>query len=330
MTVLPAETLNLVAVPLPLRSDRQRREALPFAVEEHLAAPLDQTHVAFIRPLPDQRALAVAISRAGMEDALTSHPGQRLIPEVFALPVPEDDATWSTLRDGDRVLVRASDGTGFVASAAMLPMLWGQAGRPAVQNHGAALPAGIECSDHPPIDPDPAELSTDLRQGAYRPRQNLGRPLAALCAGVVLIGTLHIALAYGDLRAMRGLVLEQRAATTSLLADRIPQATIFDDPQVLYRQLTRASAGPVDAGPLRLLERASVALVSADDPVDVQRLVWSSDPATLTLQVQARGLDQLQQAEEALRQAGLTVSTGTATAGDGAATADMTLSEGGV
>lgn len=325
--IVPAERVGLMAVPLPLRSERQKRSALPFAVEDSLATPLEQTHVALARDLPDQHVLAMAAACTDMDAWVAAHPGKGLLPELFVLPAPDEAGAWNTLRDGERVLVRASDGTGFVIGADMLPHLWAVSGRPRVMNRGAALPDTMIWSAAAPVPPDPAELKIDLRQGRYRPRRKLGRPVAALAAGVAVVGLLHLALAYADLRAMRGLEAEHRAATTALLAAKVPQATIYDDPQVLYRQLSRTSARPGGAL-LPRLDRATGALMAAGVPVNVQRLVWSADAGTLTLQVEAGGLDQLQAAEEALRGAGLEVDSGTATAGNGAARAELTLTGG--
>lgn len=326
ITIVPAELVGLHALSIPVKSQRQRRAALPYAVEDHIAAPLERTHTAYIRALPDERVLAASLSHDLMADLVARAPQSQIWPEQLVLPTPDTPHSWNALRMGDRVLLRADDGTGFAMRVGMVPAVWATAGRPTVLNRGAEpLPDTLVWTFADPVQPDAAELSVDLRQDRYRPRQNLGRPIAALVAGVALIGGLHLALAYGDLLALRGLAGEQRAATTALLAERVPQATIFDDPQVLYRRLTRADARAGGSGLLPNLEQASTALLAADVPLTIQRMVWSADPQSLTMQVEATGLDQLQVVEEALRLSGLSVEIGTATAGDGAARADLTI-----
>ncbi|OWU84703.1 hypothetical protein ATO6_10150 [Oceanicola sp. 22II-s10i] len=327
--IVPAEDIGLIAVPLPLRSERQKRAALPYATEEFLAGPLEDTHIALGRDLTEGWALAVVVARDRMRALSEAHPGQALLPETFALPAPEPgsagETVWNTLRDGDRVLVRASDGSGFAVSNGMLAHLWAAAGRPAILNRGAALPADLVWSAEPPVPPSPAELAIDLRQGDFRTRRNLRAPLTALVAGVVLVGLLHLGIARADLGALRGLVETQREVTAGLLAERIPEATVMDDPRLLYRSLTRASAQPGGSGLLPRLDGASGALLASGVPVEVRRMVWSADSGTLTLSIEAADLGQLQAAEEALRSGGLDVDVGTATAGDGAARAEFAL-----
>ena len=329
-TIVPVEDTGLMSVALPLRSDRQKRAALPFAVEETLADPLEDTHVALARDLPEGRVLAVVIARDRIRQLCRAHPGQALLPEIFVLAPPEGDApAWATLRDGDRVLVRASDGSGFVCAADMLAYLWTAAGRPGIVNHGAPLPDGLPWTDAPTPAPLPAELAVDLRQGEFRPRRDLRAPLGTLTAGIALIGLLHLGIAWADVRALRGLVDTQREQTAALLAERIPEATVHDDPQMVYRRLVRASSRTGGSALLPRLDAASGALLASGVPVNVRRLVWSAEGDTLTMQIEAPGLSQLQSAEDALRNGGLAVDVGTATADDGAARAEFALRAGG-
>ncbi|MCE0507399.1 type II secretion system protein GspL, partial [Roseivivax sp. GX 12232] len=332
--ILRAEDVSLHAVDLPPASERQRRAALPFALEDRLGEPLEAVHIAMCRTLPDKRVLAAVVRREIMREAVDEGPGGAIRPEQFVLPAPEAPeagGAWAVLRDGERVLVRVSDGTGFAVSVAGLDHLWQLAGRPRVENHGAPLPDGIA---HEPAGamgdaPDPADRAVDLRQGEFAPPSNLVRPLKAVAAALVCVGLLHLALAWADLRALRGLAAETGAEAAARLAETLPEARLSDDPRLLFRQLTaRAASARAESGVIGLLDRASAALLEAPEPVTVDRLVWSASPATLTLEVTAAGLESLQSAEERLRVAGLSVSAGTATAGPSGAQAALTLRPG--
>ncbi len=333
--LLPAEEVVLHLVDLPPTSERQRRTALPFALEEKLAVPLDSVHVALCKRMPDNRVLAAVVARAVMEEAISANPDCALRPEQFSLPTPsveEGQVRWSALRTGERVLVRVSDGTGFAVSLAALPAIWRSAGQPEVLSLGQALPDNMiwQAISAEALETDATDLAMDLRQGEFRPPSDLARPMRAVALIAACVAALHVALAWADLRAMRRVADALRTDTQALLAETLPDATVFDDPRILARKLAEsrdAAHGGSDL--IRLLDQASAALLGAAVPLNVDRLVWSADPTTLTLDVTAPDLEGLQSAEEELRLAGLSVSAGTATAGATGAQAALTLRPGG-
>ncbi|WP_172974922.1 type II secretion system protein GspL [Roseivivax sp. THAF30] len=331
--VVPAEHVTLLNVTLPLRSNRQRLAALPFAVEDRLAAPLEDLHVALCGHGPDGGIVAAALARDVMADAARDRPGLPVIPEQLALRVPhpvvEGPPAWLAFRQGARVVVRLADGTGFAAGATALPDLWLRAGRPAVQSLGQALPDGIDWTPGEDVRPSQADLSIDLRQGVFRPPSGWVRPLRAAAAALPVVALLHLALAWADLQALHGVALDARAETEAALAEKVPSATVFDDPRMLWSRLVaRDDAGPGDGGLVPLLDRASGSLMGAGLAVTVDRMVWSTAPNTLALSVTAPTLDILQETEEALRLAGLSVTAGTATAGESGAQSELTIRDG--
>lgn len=157
--ILPAGESTLFAVDLPVRGTRQRLQALPFALEERIAAGLERSHVALGPSLARKTAhgdaifLAAVVSRAAMEAALHDAPDSAaLIPEAMAIPVPgpelaqdpmaepaagtagpdgraagEPPVIWAVWREGARAVVRTSDGTGFALRIDMLPAIWAAA-----------------------------------------------------------------------------------------------------------------------------------------------------------------------------------------------------------
>ncbi|SLN12984.1 GspL cytoplasmic actin-ATPase-like region [Roseivivax jejudonensis] len=331
--VVPAEHVTLLNVTLPLRSNRQRIAALPFAVEDRLAAPLEDLHVALCGHGPDGGIVAAALARDVMADAARDQPDLAILPEQLALPVPppigDGPPAWLVFRHGARVVVRLADGTGFAARATALPELWLRAGRPVVKSLGEALPDGIDWTQGKDVPPSQADLSVDMRQGAFRPPSGWVRPLRAVAAALPVVALLHLALAWADLQVLRGLALDARVETEAALAEKVPSATVFDDPGMLWSRLSaRDDDGPGDGGPVPLLDRASGTLMSAELAVTVDRLVWSTAPDTLALSITAPTLDVLQQTEEALRLAGLAVTAGTATAGEAGAQSELTIRDG--
>ncbi len=335
VALVPAEWMGLQRVHLPVRGARQQRGALPFALEETLASPIETLHFALCGTAPGGDVLVATLSQDRMQNAIDAFSGQRLVPEALVLPTPdpisESQGSWAVWRDGARALVRVSDGTGFAARVDMLPQIWRLAGRPAVFSHGAALPGELGAQDLSGSPPEPlkSDLAVDLRQGAFAPSRGLAKPLGLLAASLVIAALAHLALAYADLRATRSLAADLRERAQATLAERLPAATIYDDPQLLLRQLSAAGGTTQGSGFLPLLDTTSWALLNAGPTVNLRRLVWAADGAALTLSVEAQGLDGLQSMEQALRVAGLSVRSGTATAGNGGAQSDLTVSMGG-
>ncbi len=325
VSVLPALSVTLHSVQLPVRGLAQKLAALPYALEEDLGQPVGETHHALCGEAPDGGALAATLSRAAM--AAVAGP-QPVTPEQFLLPVPRpaegETVRWAVWRHGDRALVRASDGTGFGARVDMLAHLWAAAGRPGLDSHGAALPSGFPAEAREDVRLAPTGPLPDLRQGAFAPPQRLRAPAIALVVTLLLALGGHLGLAFADLQRQRATAEALRAEATALLASNLPGASVTDDPRLLYRRL---SAGAQEApGFLAVLSRASGAL--ADTPVQLSNLGWSGREGTLTLEAEAPGIDQLQAAEAALRAEGLEVAAGAVTAGGGSARMTLTVRAG--
>ena len=86
---LPSELAHILRVPLPLAAHRQRQAAAGFAVEELIAEPLEASHVVLGPELGRGEYLVVVVAHREMAVwAARAAPGQRLVPDVLALPVP--------------------------------------------------------------------------------------------------------------------------------------------------------------------------------------------------------------------------------------------------
>ena len=95
-----------------------------FAVEELIAEPLEASHVGWGGGLGRGEYLVVVVAHREMAVwAGRAAPGQRLVPDVLALPVPADGCC-SVREAGGRVLVRRADGTGYATRAEYLEGFW--------------------------------------------------------------------------------------------------------------------------------------------------------------------------------------------------------------
>ena len=151
-------------MPLPLASHRQRQAAAGFAVEELIAEPLEASHVVLGPELGRGEYLVVVVAHREMAVwAGRAAPGQRLVPDVLALPVPAAGCC-SVREAGGRVLVRRADGTGYATRAEHLEAFWRADGAPQVVLYGGRLPEQVPVSA-----PGLMPAGADAGGGALRP-----------------------------------------------------------------------------------------------------------------------------------------------------------------
>lgn len=322
IVVVPAEQVSLHIVDLPVRSARQRRAALPYALEEAVAAPLDSLHFAICGKQPDGALLAAAVDKTVMDAAIARMPNAAVVPEQLLVPRATETG-WTTYRAADRVLVRTAEGLGFAAHVDGLEALWRIAGQPDIANLAEDLPSALNAvTTQAPPPPPVADLAAhDLRQGAYRPSLGLERPLKWLAASVALALIGHMGLAIADVQAQTKLADSLRQDAASALQMRLPGAQPDSDPALIQRQITAQFAPQNGSAFLPLMETVSKAWVRDGAAVDIQRLSWSDD--ALRLVIEAPDLETLQSAEASLAGNGLSVSSGSATADAGSARAEF-------
>ncbi len=333
--ILPGEQVTLMATALPVRGTRAKRAALPFALEDRISAPLEETHIALCRPLTDaDQVLAAVVDRTVMQAAADAGDAP-VLPETFALRTPQakgENAVWAVWISAGRALVRVSDATGFVVDVAMLPLVWQQAGKPLIESYGDAAPDILPDkmpvlfhAAHPP-DPDPKDLNVDLRQGAFAHQsadwsQYVKR--AAMIAGIGLIG--HLGIMVADTVALTRIADRERAAAQAAVDAVLPGLIVTPDTDPILRRLAPAASAPEGSAFLPLLGKMSVTLLEADTQISFRRLTFADEPARLTLLVEVPGLDDLQQAERLLRADGFGVTSGASTASAGIAEAEFVV-----
>ena len=333
--VIPSEFVTALVVTLPKTSARQRAALLTFAVEDHIAAPIDSVVVEPARlgsPATSSNThLALVVSRGVLATAVAAAPsGAPILPDFLALRRPEappDAPVWAVWREGARVVVRRSDGTGFAAATDALPVLWLRAGRPTLISLGAALPSNLPATDlsHAPPEPDPLDLSFSFRRNGSEAGL-AARPLVA--AGAILLMTLvvHLGLAGADALALGRISAAERAAAEVALASILPDVKLDDDPAAILARLAPATPAERRSDFLPLLAQASAAIAETGRPVTFRRLSWGAEDGALSLLVQGTALPDLQVVEQALRDLGLDVTVGASNAGDGGAEVEMRLS----
>lgn len=318
--LVPSEQVLILAVDLPLHSRRQRLSALPFAIEDQIADPIGDVHVALGMELSPRRHLAGVVRRDVMmqwtkiaNEAGLTHCS--IVPDALSLPVPEEGA-WSTQVAGDRILVRTSEGTGFATSFAQMPVLWAAAGNPVCIAYGEALPTEVT-SVPGAIELEPLTTrllvpALDLRQGLFaKPRRSV--PLSARTAVAVLAAAAlaHAGIAVLETFVLREIADNRRAEAQLLVQQYLPGVAVDADFAAEVNELLSGGAGPPRSGFFPLLVRASAALGQGAPGTTLRGLSYDSKAGELSLLVEQPDMNGLQRSEAALLAAGLRPVTGT-------------------
>ena len=254
MVWVPGDAVTRLQVDTPLRAPHKLREALPYLLEEDLAAPYEDTHLAWRRVKNGVDVGIVSRARmsrwrddlASLGDAVAC-----LAADEGLLPEGRD----AVLLRPDGFSARLSDGRRFAGSVEALPVwldlaLGGQGDEtpprevllhtlvseepPRKEGEGWRLvPASL-----PRLDPEDRS-SLELRSGEFAPASVAGMlwrawwPAAAalaLWAVVAWLAALH------DTRALRAELAAQRVAAEALYRETFPEAQVVELPKAQMAQ----------------------------------------------------------------------------------------------
>ena len=329
VVLVPAEQVLLLSVALPGLSAAQRRAAVAFAIEEHIATTLDEVHVTLGPALPAMEGPARWLVAVTGRATLPVTAAGRLVPDVLLLPIPQA-GQWSVFANDARVLVRTPNGAGFGTQASALPYFHLAAGRPGIVLFAGQLDAQFEILQRAemPNTLDPILQRFDLNAGRA-PNTSFAltarwRPLAAVVAFATVA---HLALVAADVWALRRIAATQRVALQASLA-ALGQPSSGNLDVDIAAILARAN-GPDSAGFIPLTARAFAAMNGAQGRVSASDLRFGADQNSLSIQLQAPDISTLQAVETALTHAGFQVTAGAATTGEGLAEQQLTLTHGG-
>lgn len=130
--------ISLLETTLPTRKKERLMQAVPYAVEEHLAANVDTLHFALGQPSPatsdgNFNIPVAVVARSRMEtwlarlNAAGINP-HALIPDILTLPFTS--GTWTLLREANVNLLRTGLSTGFAIELDWLTIAVAQASEP--------------------------------------------------------------------------------------------------------------------------------------------------------------------------------------------------------
>ncbi|WP_394654189.1 type II secretion system protein GspL, partial [uncultured Sphingomonas sp.] len=215
----------------------KRLAALPFAVEELIAEPIDSVHLALGIELSPKRYLVGVVRHDRMAEWIARIEAEALghaalVPDALALPQPAA-GEWAVELGETRALVRAGDGTGFAIPAPLLRTAWDAAGKPRTIAYGTALPTDMaDSADALALDPLARRLlapALDLRQGIYAVRRT-GSGFWRRLATVAVLGLLaHVIIAALDTLALRNIANARVAETRELVSARAPGTALPEE-----------------------------------------------------------------------------------------------------
>lgn len=265
--LVPTEQVRLLAVDLPLPNRAKRLEALPFAIEDQVAEPMESLHLVLGAELSPKKYLVGVVAQEVMagwtaiaESAGLGHAA--IVPDALALPRP-GEGEWAVSLTRGRALVRSGEGIGFAVPAALLMPAWEAAGKPPVRSHGEPLPAamGAGAADAVALSVALTNPALDLRQGLYARNTARMPALWRRLGWVVAIGAAaHIAIAGADTLMLRRIADRRADDTRALAAIAAPGANLGEDLAASVTELLpRGNTAAPDAF-LPLLNRLSSAL----------------------------------------------------------------------
>lgn len=283
--VLPAEDVLLMQAPWVARSPQQMQKALPYAIEDQLAAPIETQHVAWAPAADPNQVLVAVVARARLDALLATLRGHGLEPDAL-IPEPLllawSPTASSVLLEPGRALLRYGEARAFVGQPEELAMFTGSVGAAldAIRIGDTAAPLPLrgtqtrEDALQAYAERARGEPPLNVLQGVYAPRRNLGharqrwRLAAALAAAAVVLGFAHLLL---ERQQLARLAEQQRQEMAELYRAAVPSATRVVDPELQLRSaLAAAGQGTADGG-LRLLALAAPGL-AADSNIRIDTL----------------------------------------------------------
>ena len=287
VVVVPGEQVLLCRVAIPGQQRRLLAQAVPYALEDQLAADVETLHFAFGQVGKenggDEVAVAV-IDRALMDEWLARLRVAGLNPYALVsetLLLPWQAGQWQLVCSGSRCLLRTGEQSGFAVDAANAAVLVEQALAEAAESrpqrlviHGAGeMPlsfadAELEIEEQPLPDPIlqwlashyDERLAINLLQGGYSRRERLGqywRPWRVAASLVAVLLLVQVGVTVADYRRLSREHAALLGQIETIYRQAFPDAHKVVNPKVqMERALKALRGGGAGSGLNELLAQA--------------------------------------------------------------------------
>lgn len=322
IVLVPSEQVVLLETDAVSARRAQLAKAVPFALEDQLASPVEELHFALSEQVAGARLGVAVLARTVLQGWICTLEqlgirADAIVPDFLAVPVPRDAA--AVFIEPDRTLLRWGPAHACVCETAALGQWLAVIAPAAVQVHdfrqAPRLDLPVEVARYHERQSDPLALlgqalarepSINLLQGEFTPNhrhapaRTLWRRAALLAAAVAVLALAYAGADYLRLkRESDRLELAQHAALRASLPEF---ADVAGDPrQLMQSALTRMRGGGATGGLLPLLGSVGPVL-SATTRVSLKSMEYRN--ATLELGLRAPDVPTLDLVREQLANLG--------------------------
>lgn len=350
LLLVPGEDVLLLEAPRVARQRRQLEQAMPFAIEDQLAVPVEHCHVCIV-DVQDERVALAVVAHERMQEWLGVLAEQglsadRMLSDLVLLPWQQGPVL---LLDGEHALLRHARSGGFAgrreevadwlqvlqqAGEARPLQVWARATELAQLPEAVqAWPGGIhtQTRDNPMqalLEGLEAAEGFDLLQGRHAPRQRtagskrLWRWAAALAGIGIVLGLVGMGLERWQLE--RRYTLE-RGRMESLLRMTLPEVQRVVDPRAQLTAEWNRRGGQANAGVLAMLARLGP-ILSGSGQYTLDGIEYREGVLDLTLR--ASDVSTLDQLREQAASLGFAAELTSVTPGSGGIEGKLRLREG--
>ncbi|ACS85278.1 type II secretion system protein GspL [Musicola paradisiaca] len=305
--LVPATDITFHVLALPRHSRRQLLQAIPFMLEEQLAADIEQLHFAVVEWQGDKATVAVmrrtCLARWLKQTEALGVPIEAVVPDVMVLP--RQESAWSALNHHDVWLFRLDSGMGMAAEQS-----WYQAlletfqPMPAVRCY-SPVPA-VALTWQPMPETDLLTLAAgavlpagmDLRQGDYAPVKPWRQALAPWRSVLIALAA-YVLLLLGESVWMH-VQLYRQAQYWRQESVRVYRQLFPDEKQVInpraqmQRHLQDAQSGNSGFALTEQMNRLQQ-LVAQNEGIALQSLSYDRGRDEMRLSVRATSFAQMEQ-----------------------------------
>ncbi len=344
LLLIPANWLHARQLLLPAMRRAQLRQAIPFALEEHVAGDIEQLHVAHGQPAADGRITAVAIDRYVLESLLKQLAGLdirviRALPDACCQPAGSDQLQVVELGD-DYLVSSANDFLLLVAeeleflldsqvseAADNATLVWYGRDRPTLTWPGV-LRTHLNADPFVALAQRAEQTALNILQDQYAAAAGQSsvrgwRIAASLAVAVVIMG---MAYAVTDWWLLKRSVTRYQQQVQSVFRETFPAISNVVNPRV-QAERAMADINPASNDALLRLLGSSAPVLSAQQGVILHSVNY--DRSGLRLDVAANSIAELDELEKALQAQGLPAQLDSAVRSGDSARAQIVINGGG-
>ncbi len=329
--LIDAHYTMLESVKVPSKSRHKQLQAIPFAMEDHLAEDIDNTHFALGKPDQNHQIPVIAIKRSLMQNTLERFAQHQVSVDAISadsIAIPGNPEQWCVLIDEDSALIKLSDSQAHCCdrenTLAIIQALLAQSDTPPASilyhyKEGDDVAESLLDSLDVDIETRPYKshsleifathikeaLNFNLLQGEFKPKKKSSpgwlQPWKSVAAVAGLWMVLHLGHA-----AIASMQLKQKNQALSKQIEQefkraMPEARKMTNMQTRVErkleQLKTGSTANTDTGFLQILGKATPALAGAKN-IEIRATVYRNN--YIDIDMSAASLQDIEQLKNSL------------------------------